>query len=132
MRPGRRRSPAALPARGERGSLRRKLADAIPAAVGNQFAGHHPGAADREHERGGQIAGGVLRADSANGDDRKLDETRYERMKPDFHARLSEAYQDIVRREPARCVLVDGTKPVEAVSEAIREAVSERLGIGLR
>ncbi len=62
-------------------------------------------------------------------DERKIDETRYERMKPDFHARLREAYQDIARRDPARCVLIDGTKTIDAVSQAILEAVAARLGL---
>jgi dTMP kinase len=62
-------------------------------------------------------------------DDRKLDETRYERMKPDFHARLRDAYLDIARREPGRCVVVDGTKPVAAVSAIILATVVDRLGL---
>lgn len=65
-------------------------------------------------------------------DERKLDETRYERMKPDFHARLRDAYLDIARRDPARCVLIDGTNAIGAVSQAILEAVAARLGLERR
>ncbi|MFO0997882.1 MAG: dTMP kinase [Alphaproteobacteria bacterium] len=65
-------------------------------------------------------------------DERKIDETRYERMKPDFHARLREAYLDIAKREPARCVVIDGTDSPDEVRAAILDAVTERLALGAR
>ncbi len=56
------------------------------------------------------------------------DETRYERMGKAFHARLREAFLDIAKREPRRCTVIDSTGPVDAVANAIRRAVRERLG----
>lgn len=56
------------------------------------------------------------------------DETRYERMGDAFHARLREAFLDIARREPARCVVVDGSGAIETVAAAVRQVVRERLG----
>jgi dTMP kinase len=53
--------------------------------------------------------------------------TRYERMGVDFHRRLREGFLEIARREPRRCVVIDATPPVEAVAQAIMNAVRERL-----
>ncbi|MGE0093569.1 MAG: dTMP kinase [Alphaproteobacteria bacterium] len=55
-------------------------------------------------------------------------ETRYERMGGTFHARLREAFLDIAKREPQRCVVVDGSGAVDHVADLIRRAVREKLG----
>jgi len=55
-------------------------------------------------------------------------ETRYERMGGAFHARLREAFLDIAKREPQRCVVVDGSGAVDHVAGLIRRAVREKLG----
>ncbi len=54
---------------------------------------------------------------------------RYERMGLDFHERLRQGFLDIARREPERCVVVDGAAEVDKVQAAIRAKVSERLGV---
>jgi dTMP kinase len=53
--------------------------------------------------------------------------TRYESMGLEFHRRLREAFLDIARREPKRCVVIDATQPKDAVQAAIVAAVRERL-----
>jgi dTMP kinase len=53
--------------------------------------------------------------------------TRYESMGSEFHARLREAFLDIAKREPNRCVVIDATEPKDAVAVAILAAVRERL-----
>ncbi|HXV24067.1 MAG TPA: dTMP kinase [Alphaproteobacteria bacterium] len=58
-------------------------------------------------------------------------EDRYERMGLEFHERLRAGFLDIAVREPARCVIVDASRPVENVATAIRTAVRERLGLRL-
>ena len=55
-------------------------------------------------------------------------ETRYERMGGAFHARLREAFLDIAKREPQRCVVIDGSGAVDSVAGLIRHAVREKLG----
>jgi dTMP kinase len=54
---------------------------------------------------------------------------RYERMGLDFHERLRQGFLDIARREPERCVVVDGATEVDKVQAAIHAKVSERLGV---
>jgi dTMP kinase len=58
-------------------------------------------------------------------------ENRYERMDVAFHERLRQGFLEIAKREPARCVVVDATRPMEAVSEAIAAAVGSRLSVSL-
>ena len=55
-------------------------------------------------------------------------EARYERMGGAFHARLREAFLDIARSEPRRCVVIDGSGSVDDVAGLIRRAVREKLG----
>jgi dTMP kinase len=55
-------------------------------------------------------------------------ETRYERMGEAFHARLREAFLDIAKQEPQRCVIIDGSGDVDSVADLIRRAVREKLG----
>lgn len=58
-------------------------------------------------------------------------EDRYERLGRDFHQRLRDAFHEIARLEPARCVLIDATGTVESVQQAVRASVTERLGVPL-
>lgn len=52
---------------------------------------------------------------------------RFETETIEFHARLREAYRDIARREPDRCVLIDTEQPKEKVAEDIWSIVNKRL-----
>lgn len=58
-------------------------------------------------------------------------EDRYERMDHGFHERLRAGFLDIAGREPQRCVVIDAGDTVEAVAEAVRAAVQERLKVTL-
>ncbi len=62
---------------------------------------------------------------------RKHGGTRYERMDRAFHERLRAGFLAIAREDPERCLVVDGRLPVEAVHEAIRVAVGDRLKLAL-
>jgi dTMP kinase len=54
---------------------------------------------------------------------------RYERLGPDFFARVNEGFREIARAEPERCVTIaaDGTE--QQVHQAVLAAVRVRLGI---
>ncbi len=67
------------------------------------------------------VATGLARAADRGGDN------RYERMGTAFHERLRTAFLEIAAGEPERCVVVDADGPLEAISERIAAAVSERL-----
>ncbi len=54
---------------------------------------------------------------------------RYERLGPDFFARIRAGFQAIAAAEPARCVTLDGEAGEEAVAAAVLEAVRSRLGL---
>ncbi len=56
-------------------------------------------------------------------------EDRYERMGRDFHERLRQGFLDIAGREPERCAIIDARPPPDAVWQAVRKAVGERLTI---
>ena len=56
-------------------------------------------------------------------------EDRFERMGHDFHRRLRDGFLDIARREPERCVVIDATADIDAVAEAIRDAVASKFGL---
>jgi dTMP kinase len=56
-------------------------------------------------------------------------ETRFERMDHGFHERLRQGFLEIARREPQRCVVIDATGDVAAVSGAGAAAVRDRLGV---
>ena len=62
------------------------------------------------------------RADSA---------TRFERMGRDFHERLRRGFQEIAHAQPHRCILIDATAGVDAVQQAIRSGIKERLGVAI-
>jgi len=57
-------------------------------------------------------------------------EDRYEQMDRDFHERLRMGFLAIARREPKRCVVIDGTASADDVQVAILDAVLSRLGTG--
>ncbi len=59
-------------------------------------------------------------------------EDRYERMGHDFHKCLRDAFLDIARREPDRCVVVDARGTPEAVASSIWEQVTRRFAKELR
>jgi dTMP kinase len=58
-------------------------------------------------------------------------EDRYERMGQEFHARLRDGFLAIARAEPERCLLIDATQDVAAVTAAIRQGLRQRLGVTL-
>lgn len=55
---------------------------------------------------------------------------RYERMGRDFHIRLRQAFLDLARAEPARLVVVDGSRDPDAVAADLLAAIDGRLGTG--
>lgn len=52
--------------------------------------------------------------------------SRFERMEPEFHRRVREAYLAIAARESARCRVVDASGSEEEVAEAVWSAVRAR------
>lgn len=69
------------------------------------------------------VATGLARA-AARGE-----ENRYERMGKDFHQRLRDGFCEIARLEPGRCLLIDATQTVDAVTDAIVAVVKDRFKI---
>lgn len=59
------------------------------------------------------------------------EENRYERMGIELHRRIHAGFLEIARREPDRCVILDGTATPDAVHAAVRAAVRARLGAPL-
>jgi dTMP kinase len=68
------------------------------------------------------VAIGLARAKSRAGN-----EQRFEAMDIAFHERLRQGFLAIAAAEPARCVVIDATQPVDAVHAAIVAAVAVRL-----
>ena len=66
---------------------------------------------------------GLKRAGSRPGN-----ETRFENFDRGFHERLRKAFLDIAKRNPDRCVVIDATQSLDAVSEAIWAAIAKRCG----
>ena len=64
---------------------------------------------------------GLARAASRGGA-----ETRFEAKGGAFHARLRQGFLDIARREPDRCVVLDGAAAIDAVTDAAWSAVRAR------
>ena len=60
---------------------------------------------------------------------RRDGEDRYEGLDRAFHERLRQGFREIAGREPERCALIDASGEVDAVQEAVRACVAERLGI---
>jgi dTMP kinase len=56
-------------------------------------------------------------------------EDRYERMDEAFHDRVRRGFRSIAGAEPGRCMVISADQPIEAVFEAIKVAVRQRLGI---
>ena len=60
--------------------------------------------------------------------ERRGSETRYESLPHDFHVRVRSGFLEIAAREPKRCVVIDATGTVDAIAQAIADAVKDRLG----
>jgi dTMP kinase len=58
-------------------------------------------------------------------------EQRFEQMTGAFHERVREGFLALARAEPERCVLVDATRPIEAVAADVRDLVARRFGLDL-
>ena len=58
---------------------------------------------------------------------RSAAESRFEERTLRFHEKVRDGFLDIARREPARCVVVDASAPVDAVARQVAAAVGERL-----
>jgi dTMP kinase len=56
---------------------------------------------------------------------------RYERMTRAFHERVRQGFLALARAEPERCVVVDATRPVDAVADDVRAVVARRFGLDL-
>ncbi|MBK8909128.1 MAG: dTMP kinase [Rhodospirillales bacterium] len=56
---------------------------------------------------------------------------RYERLDVAFHQRVRDAFLDIARAEPERCIVIDAEPAPEIVAAAVRHAVAPRLGVSL-
>lgn len=69
------------------------------------------------------------RAGLARAATRAGDEDRYERMGTDFHRKLRDAFLQIAKDHPERCVVIDASGSIAAVSDAIWETVQQRLDI---
>jgi dTMP kinase len=50
-------------------------------------------------------------------------------MDDSFHQRLRDGFLDIARLAPKRCAVIDASEEANAVHNAIRSVVSERLGV---
>jgi dTMP kinase len=48
-----------------------------------------------------------------------------------FHERVREGFLALARAEPQRCVVVDATRPVDAVAAEVGRLVASRFGIDL-
>ena len=60
---------------------------------------------------------------------RGADETRFEKFDVSFHEKLRQAFLDIAKRAPDRCVVVDATGSEDDVAQAIWDAVARRFGL---
>jgi dTMP kinase len=58
-------------------------------------------------------------------------ETRFERKPRAFHEKLRHGFLDIAKREPGRCVVIDGAGEVETVHRAVLTVIRERLNLPL-
>ena len=70
------------------------------------------------------VARAMARATASGGG-----ESRFEQFDQDFHERLRQAFVDIAKRHPDRCVLIDASGSVDAVEAAIWAQVSRRFGL---
>jgi dTMP kinase len=60
-----------------------------------------------------------------------LGRQRYEQMTRAFHERVREGFLALARAEPERCMVVDATRPVDAVAGDVRALVARRFGLDL-
>ena len=58
---------------------------------------------------------------------RRGTETRYESLPRDFHERVRNGFLEIAKAEPRRCAIVDASKDIDTIAQAIARAVAERL-----
>jgi dTMP kinase len=58
-----------------------------------------------------------------------LNEDRFEKMGMEFQARLRAEFVAIAAAEPARCILIDASRPAEDVAAQVWSAVAPRLGL---
>jgi dTMP kinase len=65
----------------------------------------------------GSVAAGRLGA--------KLD--RIEQLGPEFHRRVADGFREMASSDPERWVVIDGSRSIDDVEAAVREAVRERL-----
>jgi dTMP kinase len=56
---------------------------------------------------------------------------RYEQMTKAFHERVRQGFLALARAEPGRCVVVDATRPVDAVAAEVRDLIARRFGVDL-
>jgi dTMP kinase len=59
----------------------------------------------------------------------KLEEDRFEKMGPEFQARLRAEFLAICAGEPVRCAMIDASRPAEAVAAQVWATVAPRLGL---
>lgn len=59
--------------------------------------------------------------------DRGIAEDRFERFDVAFHQRLRSAFLELAQSEPARCSVIDASRPAEIIAEEIRHIVAARL-----
>lgn len=71
---------------------------------------------------------GLARA-MARAKDQTKAETRFEQFDRDFHERLRQAFLDIAKRNPDRCILIDASGSEDDVAAAIWAQVSRRFGL---
>lgn len=69
------------------------------------------------------VDAGLARAEARGG------EARFESKGLEFHRRLAEAFLEIARREPERCVVIEAADTIDAVWADVWDAVSTRLGL---
>ncbi len=65
---------------------------------------------------------GLSRAKSRRGE--QLDADRFEGEALAFHQRIREAFREIAKREPARCLVIDAAQPVDAIAAGISKHVA--------
>lgn len=58
---------------------------------------------------------------------RRGTETRYESLPRQFHEQVRAGFREIAAREPGRCIVIDATRPIDTIAEAIVAAVRGRL-----
>lgn len=53
---------------------------------------------------------------------------RFESFDLAFHEKLRRGFLSIAAQEPQRCAVIDATRPLDEVTDAVRQIVQERLG----